>query len=370
MTAGCSIQEPTVNRRVAGPPLRCQARLVEAVVQQQRLVAALNASYGIEVVSIDRIDAGTATDNYVASGPEVRRWFVKVYRDAHTLPAERDAIELATFARAGGVPVPAVHRTLDGELATTLSTGSAVSLWDYVDDAVTAEGGLRGVRWTAVGTVLGRLHRCLAEHPAATPSKRPATRLRDLDQAGSNFDWLIAQYRARGELNEFEVWALQALQHRRALLPAIADMLEALPDLTTQIVHGDLASPNLLLRGDRVAAIIDFQPPRPRFVSWEIARIACDPRTVMSSDEWKVRLPDLLASYQAANPSVALDDLASTVAVGCAYTVSSSYPLAEPIHHPAKVTPTLQVYARARHDAALRMLSELDITPPLRRRLQ
>jgi homoserine kinase type II len=343
---------------------------VEAVVQQQRLVAALNESYGIEVVSVGRIEAGTATDNYVAFGRAGRRWFVKVYRDGRTLPSELEAIELAMFARAGGVPVPAVHHTLDGELVAVLTGKSAVSLWDYIDDAVTAEGELRGARWAAVGTVVGRLHRCLAEHPAASPDQQPAIRLRDLQQARTHFDWLIAQYQARGELNEFETWALQALQHRRSLLPAIASILEALPVLTTQIVHGDLASPNLLLRGDQVAAVIDFQPPRPRFVSWEIARIACDPRTVMLSDEWRTRLPDLLAGYRAENPSVGLDDLACTVAIGCAYTVSSSYPLAEPIHHPGEVEPTLQAYARARHGAALRMLGELNTTPQLRRQLR
>ena len=331
---------------------------------------ALNGLYGIEVVSLGRIGAGTATDNYVASGRAGRRWFVKVCRDPRALPSEREAIDLATFAGAGGVPVPAVHRTLDGELVAAVTSESAVSLWDYVDDAVTAEGELRGARWTAVGTVLGRLHRCLAEHPAAAPTKQPATRLRDLKLARTHFDWLIAQYQVRGELNDFEAWALQALQHRRTLLPAIAGILEALPELTTQIVHGDLASPNLLLRGDQVAAIIDFQPPRPRFVSWEIARIACDPRTVMLSDEWRIRLPDLLASYRAENPSIALDDLASTVAIGCAYTVSSSYPLAEPTRNPGDVQPTLEAYARARHDAALRMLAELDGTPQLRRQVQ
>ena len=335
-------------------------------VVQQRLVAALNGLYGIDVVSLGRIEAGTATDNYVASGRAGRRWFVKVYRDPRTLPSELKAIELAMFARAGGVPVPAVHHTLGGELVAALTDESAVSLWDYIDDAVTAEGELRGARWAAVGTVLGRLHRCHADHPAAASVQQPATRLRDLEQTRSHFDWLIAQYQVRPELNEFETWALQALQYRRALLPAIAVMLEALPDLTTQIVHGDLASPNLLLRGDQVAAVVDFQPPRPRFVSWEIARIACDPRTVMLGDEWRAGLPDLLAGYRAENPSVARDDLVCTVAVGCAYTVSSSYPLAVPIHNPGVVHPTLQAYARARHGAALRMLAVLDVNPPLR----
>jgi len=192
-------------------------------------VGALNAAYGIEVVSLGRIEAGTATDNYVASGRAGRRWFVKVYRDPRTLPSELEAIELAMFARAGGVPVPAVHRSLDGELVAALTNPFAVSPWDYVDDAVTAEGELRGARWAAVGTVLGRLHRRLAEHPAAAAGQLSATRLRDLEQARIHFDWLIVQYQARGELNEFETWALQAVQHRRALLPAVAGMLEALP---------------------------------------------------------------------------------------------------------------------------------------------
>lgn len=342
---------------------------MEAAEQQQRLVDALNTSYGIKVASLARIDAGTATDNYVATGRFGRRWFVKVYRNPNSLPAELEAIELAMFARAGDVPVPAVHSTLDGERATTLTTGSLVSLWDYVEDAVTAEGGLRGARWAAVGAVVGRLHRCLAEHPAATPTKQPATQLRDLERASTHFDWLIARYQDRAELNDFEAWALQALRHRRALLPVIADLLEALPELTTQIVHGDLAAPNLLLRGDQVAAIVDFQPPRPRFVSYEIARIACDPRTVMLSDEWMRRLPDLLASYQVENPTIAPDDLACTVAIGCAYTVSSSYPLAEPIRNPAGVDAALQVYARARHEAALHMLAALDGIPQLGRYL-
>lgn len=185
--------------------------MVMADVQQQRLVAALSDFYGIEVVSLDRIEAGTATDNYVASGGAGRRWFVKVYRDRRRLPAELGAIGLAMFARAGGVPVPAVHRTLEDELAAVLTSESAVSLWDWVDDAVTAEGGLRGAWWTAVGAVLGRIHRCLAGHPAAAPVRRPASRLRDLEQTRRNFDVLIAEYQARPELNEFETWALQAL---------------------------------------------------------------------------------------------------------------------------------------------------------------
>lgn len=323
-----------------------------------RLRRALRRAYDIEPTRLARIDAGTATDNYAASNDDAPHWFVKVYRNHEALLAERQAIELADFARAGGVPVPKLYQARNGELLGQ-AEGMVMSVWDFVADAVTAEAGLAGKQWSSVGSVLGRLHRRLARHPAAKPATRPATGLRDLDASKLRFEWLIDQYRARSSLDDFEHWSLGAAQDRRALLPRVEEILNGLPDLTTQILHGDLASPNLLLRCDEVAAVIDFQPP-PRYVSWEIARIACDPRTVVLGDEWPAQLPDLLDRYHDENPSMPMDDLAAVLAVGCAYTISSSYPLGEPIENPARMNLSLQRYARLRHDSALRMLAELD----------
>jgi homoserine kinase type II len=114
-----------------------------------------------------------------------------------------------------------------------------------------------------------------------------------------------------------------------------------------------------MLRGDDVAAVIDFAVPTPRFLAWEIARIGCDPRTVMLGDQWLDGLPDLLAAYREEHPAVNEDDLRSVVATGCAYTLASTYPLSEPLDDPDAVTPSLELYARARHDAALTMLRRL-----------
>lgn len=335
-----------------------QAGEVEIGIDDQ-LRRVLKRAYDIEPTRLVRIDAGTATDNYAAWDGGVPRWFVKVYRDDEGLIGERHAIELADFARAGGVPVPDLYRATNGELLGR-AEGIVMSVWAFVVDAVTAEVGLTGKRWASVGAVLGRLHRRLARHPAANTSRQPATGLRDIDASKLRFEWLIDQYRARSSLDDFERWALGAAQERCALLPRVGAILAGLPDLTTQILHGDLASPNLLLRGDEVAAVIDFQPPAPGYVSWEIARIACDPRTVVLGDEWPAGLADLLGSYHDQNPSMPIDDLAAVLAVGCAYTISSSYPLAEPIENPARMNPSLRRYAELRHEAAVRMLAELD----------
>jgi homoserine kinase type II len=128
--------------------------------------------------------------------------------------------------------------------------------------------------------------------------------------------------------------------------------------------HGDLAAPNVLLRGEDVAAIVDFQPAHPAYLAWEIARIACDPRTVVADESWLASLPLLLEAYRDAYPAVRDEDLDSVIALGCAYTLASTYPLAQPLATPSvarseHAEASLQRYGRARHDAALVMLEHL-----------
>jgi Ser/Thr protein kinase RdoA (MazF antagonist) len=136
-------------------------------------------------------------------------------------------------------------------------------------------------------------------------------------------------------------------------------LLDGVPPLTVQVVHGDLASPNMLLDGDRVAGIIDFSPPNPRPAVWELARIGCDPRTVLARDDWPHGVARMVAAYRHAYPAVPAEELMACVRVGLIYTATSSYPLGEPLLNPMAVTPSLETYARARHRAADVMIERL-----------
>jgi Ser/Thr protein kinase RdoA (MazF antagonist) len=314
----------------------------------------------VRPVELTQIPAGTNTTNFRVVDEDGRRWFAKVYREAvererADLERERTAIELTEFARGGSVPTAEVRRTRAGEL---IDERMPMSLWEFVDGE-TAEGGISGGRWDAVGAVLGRLHRRLGEHPAAVPLRRAGVGVRDVDRALASFDRVIEGYASRSRLSQFEQWAWEAAKERRGLLGRAGAILAGLPELTVQIVHGDLASPNLMLRGDEVAAVIDFQAPSPRFVAWEIARIGCDPRTVMLGDGWIDGLAELLLAYRDEHPAARTDDLVCSVAAGCAYTLASTYPLAEPLDDPGAVTPSLELYARARHEASLVMLGRM-----------
>lgn len=330
-------------------------------MQPESITGRLVAGHGLRPVEIAPIPTGTATINFRVVDGDGRAWFVKVYRDPTRLDRDRAAIELSLFAGAGGVPVPRLLRTRDGGL---ISEGTPpLSVWEYVEQAETAEGGLTGRRWVSVGTLLGRLHRRLAEHPSLAPAPRPATGLVDLARSRERHRRLIAGHGDRSD--SFAAWARAAARVRLPLLDRVADLLAGLPPLTVQVAHGDLAAPNLLLRGDAVAALVDFQPPGPYHLAWEIARIGCDPRTVLRDDHWPAGLVELALAYRAEHPDARVEDLISSVAAGCCYTLASTYPLAAAVQGP--VEESLQAYGRARHEAALIMLDRLDETETLLR---
>jgi hypothetical protein len=51
------------------------------------------------------------------------------------------------------------------------------------------------------------------------------------------------------------------------------------------------AGPNVLLKNDDVAAIVDFGPPTPGYLAWEIVRLGCDPKSVLSNGVESLALP-------------------------------------------------------------------------------
>jgi Ser/Thr protein kinase RdoA (MazF antagonist) len=135
----------------------------------------LARSYGVHPVELTEIQAGTATVNFRVVDDTGRRWFAKVYRGG--LERERAAIELAEFAKHGGLPVPGVRRTLDGR---TIDDRAPMSLWEFVDGE-TAEGGISGARWSAVGAVLGG---CIDGCPNTLRPRRRCVRRSEYGMSG------------------------------------------------------------------------------------------------------------------------------------------------------------------------------------------
>ncbi|MDN3260836.1 phosphotransferase [Streptomyces sp. CSDS2] len=315
--------------------------------------------YRIIPTAVDEGPAGTATRNYVARDSDGARWFVKAYPAGTDLDAERRALELGQFARLGRIPVPVVRQTLDGDLIAAAG-GMAVSVAAFVENAQTAEGCLSGARWAAVGETVGRLHRTLARHPAGPPRRVPAREVCDVKRARQRLERLLARFAKTPPVSGFAAWAQETAAQRLDALPAVADMVKKLPTtLTVQTIHGDLASPNLLLHGQRVAALIDFRPPGHRSPAWELGRNALDPRTVLAEPQWPADLAEAVAAYRAANPALLAEELLAVPRIAAGYLACSVYPLSEVVDDPAAVTPELEAYGRNRHAAMTELRDRL-----------
>ncbi|MFC7220661.1 phosphotransferase enzyme family protein [Streptomyces polyrhachis] len=328
-----------------------------------RVAALLRTEYGITAQTMAPTARGTETYNYRVESGE-GPLFVKVYPPAADLDQARRAAALAHFTARAGLPVPALHPTTDRRLTT--DGDPPLSVWEFVPHTGTAESGFTGTQWEAAGAALGHLHRVLAAHPDAAPVRQPAYKACDFDRGHRRLTATVEGYRAKAAsgrpLTEFEAWAQQAAAEKLALLPRIAPLLDTLPALTVQIVHGDLTTPNLLLDGDDVAAIVDFRPTVARFAAWELARLGADPRSILATPHWLQGLARFTAAYRDAHPHGLPEDLTHMIAVGACYTINSTYPLAEPLRAPATVDKRLETYARARHAASMTMLRHLEDT--------
>ncbi|MFD4549491.1 phosphotransferase [Streptomyces sp. NPDC058466] len=238
-----------------------------------------------------------------------------------------------------------------------------MSLWSYVPHTETAEGGLTGARWAAVGTAMGRLHSRLAAHPAAAPTLEPGAAVCDVAASRDRFEHLIHAYKHMPRLGEFETWALQAARERQAILGDVERALALLPQLTVQVLHGDTAGPNVLFKDNEIAAIVDFRPPAPGYLAWEIARLGCDPKSVLdnSAESWLTGYTDLTLAYRDANPKASVDDLVSSPRVGCAAMLCSAFPLSVPVERPHILDAAMEAYGRVRHEAALMLLDRLPV---------
>ncbi|MFI0813827.1 phosphotransferase enzyme family protein [Streptomyces echinatus] len=319
-------------------------------------------AYGLHPADITRIPEGTATDNYAVVDQAGQRHFAKVYRTREHLDLERASVELSEYCADGGVATARATRTREHELIATHGR-LPMSLWSYVPHTATAEGGLRGARWAAVGTAMGRLHSRLAAHPAAAPTLEPGAAVCDVPASRDRFERLIHAYRLIPKLGEFETWALQAARERQAVLGDVERTLASLPQLTVQILHGDIAGPNLLFKNDEVAAFVDFRLPAPGYVAWEIARLGCDPKSVLDNgaESWLTGYTDLTLAYRDANPKASADDLVSSLRVGCAAMLCSAFPLSVPVERPHIVDAAMEAYGRVRHEAALMLLDRLPV---------
>nr|WP_262391623.1 phosphotransferase [Nocardiopsis sp. CNR-923] len=243
----------------------------------------------------------------------------------------------------------------------TRSGPVAISVWEWVDGR-TETNGLTSAQLSATGHALGLIHRTFAAHPAtqSTPPDLTDWFHPDLPKTRATIDTLQDLIANRRPGDDFDAIAATTLEERRAALEQVPDLLAGLPDdLTTQVLHGDYSAVNLLFDGDDIAAVLDFRPPVPFLVSFELGRIAFDPRTVVLSQNWPVSAVTLVHAYRDAHPDAARQDVRACARVALIQLVTSLYGVKQHYLAPGLLQDDLDAFWVLRHRAATRLLDRL-----------
>lgn len=266
------------------------------------LAVELAHHYDLPDPALIPVQGGQNTINLCATTSK-RRVFVKTYPLGADLEVERGAIDLSERAGAHGVPVAPLIRDRDGH---SVHVGSvAFSVWEWVEGyTVTRPSELHCVQ---AGRVLGHIHSTFADLPVTTADHDTALaerRTTDTIGLAATIDRLLATIETRAHLDAFDAVAATTLAERRTMLPHLPTLAARVnEELTVQVLHGDYSPVNLLYTSaGELAAVLDFGPPRPDLVAYDLGRMAFYPHTVTGSGDWLALANVFITAYLHAHP--------------------------------------------------------------------
>jgi homoserine kinase type II len=329
----------------------------------------LHSQYGLAPAMLTRIGMGQGTVNYRAVLPGRNDVFVKCYPPDASLPAEHEAITLTGLAAYHGVPVAPVIPAADGQVIATSGT-TAISAWQWMPGSAGTDGLTVGQAEQA-GAALGRIHAAFAQLPASSGPASQAERWReDMDIPGlhetiGQLRAIIARRSADGQGDEFDMLAGQTLAERDRALDRIPGLLASLPALSSQVLHGDFAPVNLLFEGDSLTAVLDFRPPDPFLVAYDLGRVAFFPTTIARGAGWPDAARALVATYIDANPAVPAADIRACARVALLQLLQSLYGVKQHYLRPGLIQDDLDRFWFQRHAASAILLDRLAETDDL-----
>lgn len=322
------------------------------------VTALLETQFGLHSTALERLLIGQGTVNYRAQTAR-GQLFVKSYPPGTDLAAEAAGIRLSALAADAGVPV-AQPLALESGSFIAVEGDTAASVWEYVDGQV-VESGLNDAQLTATGTALGTIHRVFAALPESSAPAHEVDAWLAFDpvELTATVDRLLGIITAKPEQDSFDTFAEHSLRERRTQIGRIPDLIHGLPDLTAQVLHGDYSAVNLMFRGDELAAVLDFRPPNPFLVAYELGRIAFDPRTVTIDPDWDQAAIVLIAGYLTEHPDAKPDDIAFCARVALIQLLTSLYGVKNHYLKPGLLQDDLDAFWSLRHRAATRLLERL-----------
>lgn len=325
--------------------------------------ALLLTQYGLAASGLARLDMGQGTVNYRATVPGHGDVFVKCYPRGTNLGAELEAITLTGLAGRRGVPVAPVIPAAGGQVIAASGT-TAISAWQWMPGSPGRDG-LTTAQAGQAGSALGRIHAAFAQLPASSgPAPQSARWRQDMDIPGlratiRELRAIIADRAAEGKASEFDALADQTLAERDRDLDRVPGLLASLPRLSSQVLHGDFAPVNMLFDDSRLSAVLDFRPPDPFLLSYDLGRVAFFPTTIARGPSWPDAARTLVAAYLDANPAVPASDIRACARVALLQLLTSLYGVRQHYLKPGLIQDDIDTFWLQRHAAVAILLDRL-----------
>jgi Ser/Thr protein kinase RdoA (MazF antagonist) len=334
--------------------------MVEA--DEHLVVDLLSRRYGLACTQLARLPIGHGTINYRAEFAG-QTLFVKQYLPRTDLAAEREAIHLSELARSSGIPAAPIFRNVDGDVIDQAGR-VALSVWTWMPGAVQTEG-LSSRQFEQVGATLGRIHRLFAPLPASNAPAFRAQKWRDIsvDGLNSTIDHLQMLIRRRidsGVDDAFDRAAVRQLYERKAMISRIPGLLATIPDLASQVIHGDYSLVNLLFEARRLTAVLDFRPAEPFLIAYDLGRIAFSPSTVVTNENWIDAAGSLVAAYIEENPNAPRADIHYCCRVALLQLLKSLYGVKQHYLEPSLLQEELDRFWSLRHASVTVLFAHLE----------
>ncbi|HJC22576.1 MAG TPA: phosphotransferase [Candidatus Eisenbergiella merdavium] len=187
-----------------------------------------------------------------------------------------ESMQRQIIAQREGVPCPRV-RSFQGRVLRMLPDGTVYMVMEFCPGAVPDRDGITAEQMNAIGTACGAIHRIFSQLPPQGVRGFPLDERSVLDGPWEHYRSQMAECRAEkaeknaaGMRSETPPEFLRALEREREILEKLS------PDFLSRqekgIGHEDFTLDNMLLAGDRVSAILDFDRSQYGFLLHDVGR--------------------------------------------------------------------------------------------------
>jgi len=316
-------------------------------MNKQKMILTIRKKYEINVNKIIKINKGFGTSNWLIESDSIP-YFLKIYDSTHSLNDEKYALHLSKYAFDRDIRTPKIIPTLSKDLIC-MDDEHAFTLFEYVQGNTLNSLSIQQMRQT--GRLLGQIHRIFTNVNYGYNSETCEWMNIDVKKKENEITNYLKIISNKKHKDEFDEKNIDVLQQKNQFINLIPNLISKIPQLSSQVIHGDYSILNLLFDKSELKYVVDFRPPIPFLISYEIGRIAFPPEH-FSQKTWKKKGFSLIDEYCKEN-RINCNDVIYAPHIWLLQLIKSTYGIKEHYSKPHNYQRRLDKFWFERHNASI-----------------